>query len=118
MSMMWKLQPWLLLGLVWMLTGCGASEPGPAAQQPPVETTAGAHDGWWCGEHGVPEENCGLCSPTVAAELKEKGDWCQMHDRPDSQCFVCHPEHAVKFAALYEAKYGHAPPPLEPDAPN
>ena len=68
------------------------------------------HSGWWCGEHGVPEHQCGLCDPKVAAALKKKGDWCTEHDRPDSQCFICHPEHEAKFAALYEAKYGKAPP--------
>ncbi len=52
-----------------------------------------------------------LCDSKVAEALKAKGDWCREHDGPDSQCFVCHPEHAKGFAALYEAKYGHAPPP-------
>ncbi len=68
------------------------------------------HSGWWCAEHGVPEGECGQCSPNVAAELKKKGDWCTDHNRPDSQCFVCHPEYEAKFAARYEAKYGKAPP--------
>lgn len=68
------------------------------------------HSGWWCPEHGVPEAECALCSPKVAAEFKKKGDWCEKHDRPDSQCFICHPEHEAKFAALYEAKYGKQPP--------
>lgn len=68
------------------------------------------HGGWWCAEHGVPEALCGQCDPQVAASLKKKGDWCQEHDRPDSQCFVCHPDLVAKFAALYEAKYGKAPP--------
>ena len=71
------------------------------------------HSGWWCPEHGVPEAECGLCSPKVAAELKAKGDWCEDHNRPDSQCFVCHPELEAKFAARYEAKYGKAPPKMQ-----
>jgi len=68
------------------------------------------HEGWWCSEHGVPEEVCALCSTRIAAEFKAKGDWCQEHDRPESQCFVCHPEKEAEFAALYEAKFGKQPP--------
>jgi hypothetical protein len=69
-----------------------------------------AHDGWWCDEHGVPEEVCGQCSSKVAADFQRRGDWCREHDRPDSQCFVCHPELEAKFAAQYEAKLGKKPP--------
>lgn len=68
------------------------------------------HDGWWCDEHGVPEEVCGQCNPKLAAEFQKRGDWCAEHDRPDSQCFVCHPELKAKFAARYEAKLGKLPP--------
>lgn len=68
------------------------------------------HSGWWCNEHGVPEEICSLCDSKVAAELQKKGDWCKEHDRADSQCFICHPELEAKFAAQYEAKYGKKPP--------
>lgn len=71
------------------------------------------HDGWWCAEHGVPEEECALCSAKVAAEFKKKGDWCKEHDRPESQCFICHPDLEKKFAARYEAKYGSKPPARE-----
>ena len=68
------------------------------------------HEGWWCNEHGVPEEVCAQCNVKLVAEFKAKGDWCDEHNRPESQCFICHPEKEAKFAALYEAKYGHAPP--------
>lgn len=78
-----------------------ASEPAGAASE---------HGGWWCTEHGVPEEECALCSATVAADFKKKGDWCKEHDRPESQCFICHPDLADKFAARYEAKFGKQPP--------
>jgi hypothetical protein len=71
------------------------------------------HSGWWCDEHGVPEEVCAQCNARLAAEFKKKGDWCKDHDRPDSQCFVCHPELKERFAAQYRAKYGKEPPPLE-----
>jgi cobalt-zinc-cadmium efflux system membrane fusion protein len=90
---------------------------GPSAQSPAPETHSHAdskaghsHGEWWCAEHGVPEEVCGLCSTKLAAEFQAKGDWCREHDRPDSQCFICHPQYAAKFAAQYEAKYGKQPP--------
>jgi hypothetical protein len=73
------------------------------------------HDGWWCDEHGVPEEVCGQCNAKVAAEFKRKGDWCKDHDRPKSQCFKCDPKLRDKFAAQYRAKYGKEPPPIEDD---
>ena len=72
--------------------------------------TPHTHDGWWCDEHGVPEEVCGQCNSKIAAEFQRKGDWCKEHDRPNSQCFVCHPELESKFAAQYEAKVGKKPP--------
>jgi hypothetical protein len=68
------------------------------------------NDGWWCAEHGVPEEICAQCNQKLVAEFKAKGDWCKKHDRPESQCFLCHPELEAKFAAQYEAKYGKKPP--------
>ncbi|MGD9720689.1 MAG: RND transporter [Pirellulales bacterium] len=68
------------------------------------------HSGWWCAEHGVPEEVCGQCNAKLAAKFQQDGDWCQKHDRPDSQCFACHPELEAVFAAKYEAKYGKQPP--------
>jgi hypothetical protein len=71
------------------------------------------HSGWWCDEHGVPEEVCGQCNAKVASEFQRRGDWCKEHDRPDSQCFVCHPELKKRFAAQYRAKYGNEPPPIE-----
>ena len=75
-----------------------------------MSRTGHTHDGWWCDEHGVPEEVCGQCNPKLAAEFQKRGDWCGEHDRPDSQCFVCHPELKAKFAARYEAKLGTQPP--------
>lgn len=68
------------------------------------------HADWWCAEHGVPEDVCGMCNVKYAAECKKKGDWCAKHNRPDSQCFICHPEHKQKFAKQFEAKYGRKPP--------
>jgi len=94
----------LLTGM--LLAGCARSVPAPA----PAEATAAHSHGWWCGEHGVPEEECGQCDSKLAAKLQKDGDWCDEHRRPDSQCFVCHPELEAKFAARYEAKYGEPPP--------
>ena len=75
------------------------------------EKKAHTHDGWWCDEHGVPEEECAQCNSKVAADFKKKGDWCKKdHDRPDSQCFICHPEKLEEYAAKYEAKLGKKPP--------
>lgn len=74
------------------------------------------HSGWWCDEHGVPEGVCGQCNAKLAAEFKRKHDWCFEHDRPESQCFVHHPQLKEKFAAMYRAKYGKEPPPMEDEA--
>lgn len=95
------------------LSGCAKPADKATTTDATTTSTAGAdhsHDGWWCPEHGVPEELCALCSAEVAADLKAKGDWCEEHDRPDSQCFICNPEKEAEFAAQYEAKYGEKPP--------
>ena len=89
-------------------------EHGEAAEHAAHAKGADDHSGWWCNEHGVPEEVCGQCNAKVAADFQKKNDWCKEHDRPDSQCFVCHPELQARFAAQYEAKYGKQPP--SPDA--
>jgi len=110
LSMIVSFKGWSLVAVIFAAAtfgGCAQSAPAPVK----VEVAAGhSHDGWWCGEHGVPEEECGLCNPKKAAELQKNGDWCKEHQRPDSQCFVCHPELEAKFAARYEAKYGQPPP--------
>lgn len=95
--------------------GCGQSNKTSKPAEAPTKVAAEghSHDGWWCDEHGVPEEVCALCDSKLAAEFQKKGDWCKEHDRPDSQCFVCHPELAEKFAAQYVAKYGKQPPKAE-----
>lgn len=95
-----------------MVGGCGSSAtkgpdaPNPAAPAASVDD----HSGWWCSEHGVPEEICAQCNAKVAADYQKKGDWCKEHNRPESQCFLCNPKRAEKFAAEYEAKYGQKPP--------
>lgn len=108
------------LGLVTIsLAGCGAGADAPQAQEgAPATTSPCGPPRRWCDEHGIPEESCALCDSKVAEAHKAKGDWCRDHERPDSQCFVCHPEHAKAFAALYEAKNGHAPPPRSDEQMN
>lgn len=80
------------------------------------KSVAGAekkHDGWWCDEHGIPEEECSLCSGKVAKACKAKGDWCEQHERAKSHCFICNPKLKEEFANKYRAKYGKEPPPIE-----
>ena len=95
------------------LSGCSrpAGDAAPAATEQASESGR-SHDGWWCSEHGLPEAQCALCDVKLVGEFRAQGDWCAEHNRPDSQCFVCHPEKEAEFAALYEAKYGEAPPPV------
>lgn len=99
-----------------LTTGCGQSDKHGHASDKGTTTEAAeakkAHDhsGWWCDEHGIPEDECSMCKPKVAKEAKAKGDWCEKHDRAKSQCFVCDPKLKEQFAARYRAKYGKAPP--------
>ena len=88
-----------------------SSKDGAVANSAGVKEVAGhSHEGWWCDEHGVPEEVCAQCNTKLVADFKAKSDWCEKHNRPDSQCFICHPEKEGEFAALYEAKVGKKPP--------
>ncbi len=68
------------------------------------------HGGWWCVEHGIPEDQCAMCNSELAASMRAGGDWCESHNRPESLCFQCDPSRADQFVALYEAKYGKKPP--------
>jgi hypothetical protein len=67
--------------------------------------------GWWCADHGVPEDICSLCSSEAAAKFKKEGDWCKIHDRAQSQCFKCDAELYKKYEAMYVAKYNKKPEP-------
>ena len=98
----------VLVASVWFV-GCNKAG-NNATPATPVAEEGLKHDGWWCDEHGVPEEVCAICNVKLVADFKAKGDWCKDHERPDSQCFVCHPEKEAEFAAQYEAKYGKKPP--------
>jgi len=99
-----------LVTLSWF-TGCGSSTTEPVAGgQGGDGHSAHDHSGWWCSEHGVPEEECALCDTSLVADFKAKGDWCEEHNRPESQCFLCDSSRFDKFAARYEAKFGETPP--------
>lgn len=116
----------ILAVLLTFASGCGQSTPAPAtgAAQPAAqggdehgasekEGAKSKHSGWWCDEHGIPEEVCSMCSPKVAADFQKAGDWCADHDRAKSQCFKCNPELKETFADQYRAKYGKEPPATE-----
>jgi hypothetical protein len=112
-----------LLALV-VLAGCGKpSYKAPVANLKDsklvAEPTKEEKHGWWCAEHGIPEAECSMCNAKVAEAFKKKGDWCKAHDRAESQCFICNPNLKEKYAAIYRAKYGKEPPPIEEekDAP-
>jgi hypothetical protein len=94
------------------IAACSKSSEKVASASPDskVAIEGHSHEGWWCEEHGVPEEVCAQCNVKLVADFKAKGDWCEKHNRPESQCFICHPEKEAEFAALYEAKYGEQPP--------
>jgi hypothetical protein len=92
------------------MLGCARSNDAEPALTSAEPAAGHRHDGWWCDEHGVPEEECGRCDAKLAAWFQKRGDWCKEHDRPDSQCFTCHPELEAAFAARYEARTGRQPP--------
>jgi hypothetical protein len=109
MQTKWMTAGFLVAVAAVMFTGCGKAPTKPNAAVKNV-SSGHSHDGWWCDEHGVPEEKCGLCDAKLAEKFKADGDWCKEHDRPESQCFVCNPAKEAEFAAEYEAKYGKKPP--------
>jgi hypothetical protein len=100
-----------VVGVAAYFAGCNKAENKVASVAATQVSEAGhGEEGWWCDEHGVPEEVCTRCNAKLVADFKAKGDWCKEHECPESQCFICHPEKEAEFAALYEAKYGKQPP--------
>src|SRR5438309_744587 len=98
------LLPALLASFMLVVGGCGKTDPEPKKDAVPETVAKGApketkHDEWWCAEHGIPEEECSLCSDKVAKECKAKGDWCKKHERALSQCFICNPKRKEFYAA-------------------
>lgn len=110
----------LFAALALLAAGCGRTGDqtrATEAKDKPVaqkggDTEGHVHGEWWCGEHGLPEEVCDLCSKKYREQEKAKGNWCE-HDRVKSSCFQCNPGLKAKYAAEYKAKYGEEPPPVE-----
>ena len=102
----------ILVAAILVVSGCAGEKPTANHSGGSSNTTASVddHSGWWCKEHGIPEEECSMCSASFAKECKDKGDWCEEHNRAESQCFKCDPSRADKYAKLYQAKFGEAPP--------
>lgn len=99
------------------IAACNKSNSGTNRDAAGAKEVAGhSHEGWWCNEHGVPEEICAQCNTKLIADFKAKNDWCEKHNRPESQCFICHPEKEAEFADLYYAKFNKKPPKPEADA--
>jgi hypothetical protein len=123
MTKTWVRGSLLAFGLIGLFAlGCGpggqtqGTGPGKGKADPPaVAGKAHDHSGWWCDEHGIPEDECSMCSGKVAKECKAKGDWCDLHKRAKSQCFICDPARKEFYAAKYRLKYDGKDPPPIPD---
>jgi len=111
----------LTAAAVLIISGCGQSADKAAKKDASKdkggEVAKGKHEGWWCDEHGIPEEECSMCSDKVAKAFKDKGDWCKEHERAKSQCFICDASLKDKYAVQYKAKYGKEPPPPTENMP-
>lgn len=114
----------LFAGVALVVAGCGKPADPSSKDTGPDRTVAkgdgpktdpeaeGDHSGWWCNEHGLPEEVCDLCSKRFRTAEKAKGNWCE-HNRVKSSCFKCNPGLREKYAAEYKTKFGKNPPPIE-----
>lgn len=56
----------------------------------------------WCTEHGVPEDICVECRPSLMPKPKPFG-WCKLHGV--SECPTCHPELAQVNGTVQLSKY-------------
>ncbi len=78
-----------VLSLALLLGACSkAKEGGEVAKaestgHAPKDVVPGSHEDW-CEEHDVPESQCTLCDPSLAAAFKATGDWCEEHGLPKS----------------------------------
>jgi hypothetical protein len=101
----------LLLIVAFVVLGCGQAE-NTGDTQAKAKTDSGDNGhGWWCEEHGIPEEECGLCNKAYRDQKKAAGDWCAEHRRLKSQCFKCDPSLYEKvFEPKYIEHYGKKPP--------
>jgi hypothetical protein len=111
-----------VLAALMVAVGCdqkSASTPPAKAGKdaPKVAEGEDDHSGWWCPEHGLPEEVCDLCDKSYRNAEKKKGNWCE-HDRVKTSCFKCNPDLQEKWAKEYEARFGKRPPEPKPDKPS
>jgi len=84
----------LLMAICAMNPGCSKDKPAgvqAGSGHAPSTATPGSYEDW-CEEHQVPESQCTLCDPSLAAAFKATGDWCKEHGLPESQCRKCNPE--------------------------
>ena len=60
----------LFTTLALIASGCSQSSDKAGTTGPAKGGTVatGDHSHWWCPEHGVPEEECSMCSKDVAKE--------------------------------------------------
>ena len=61
--------------------GCNRTNKAKAKIEKGNGTAVTAQAGWWCQEHGIPEEICGLCNKAYRDKKKAEGDWCEEHRR-------------------------------------
>lgn len=103
------------LSLAAVAVGCGKSgdekaDKGKEKEKGKEGDKPTSHGEWWCEEHGVPEDECGMCHPKIAEKIK-KADQCPNHpNRTKDQCFVCNPDKWPESAARYKAKTGKDAP--------
>ena len=117
-SSLWRVHLLLVSICIFGAVGCNqeADEQEPNDDPPTQTSETQPNDGWWCAEHGIPENKCSMCDSAYATECREKGDWCDEHKRAMSNCFVCNPELEAEFAEDYEIRYGSPPPAMDPEA--
>lgn len=106
-----------LFALIGLVAACdkpaaaAAGQPAPAAAASTAaaaEAAAnaavpGSHQDW-CAEHNVPESQCTLCHPELAAAFKATGDWCKEHGLPESHCRTCNPKLKLERPAKAQEK--------------
>ena len=63
-------------------------QPGHSEHEETISMTA-APVADWCAGHGVPESQCTICNPELAAQYRDSGDWCLEHSLPESVCPLC-----------------------------
>jgi hypothetical protein len=112
----------IICGILVLLAGCPKKEEKDrkdkaetSGERTPKLTRSGqvddtSADGWWCNTHGIPEDECSMCSAKVEKACRAKGDWCDKHERAKSQCFKCNPALKEEFAKRYRSRYGKEPP--------